>query len=154
MIRALAILFLVSLVGCQNTDDTDSGSNTLEPVTLEVFNSLRIPAHRVKITLETNGKMNIEVQDRNEEPRLSDRTIGSDDLAQVQSLLQRIKWRHVAGDDVIGLDGTSVRVHYRRVDYSVWTPSDDTRKRRLGEFLKLKEDLFRLAGLNKVGLQH
>ncbi len=152
MSRALIALFCFLVVACQAGKNVASTDGNPEPVTLEVFNSLRIPAHRVKIHLETDRRMSVEIQNRNEEAQISERTLEVGEMASVQALARRIDWKQVARDDVLGLDGTSVRIRYRGEDYSVWTPSDDTGKRRLSEFLKLKKELFRLGGLTEAGL--
>ena len=96
--------------------------------------------------------MTVEIQDRNEEARTFERTLEMSEMASVKAMATRIDWKQVARDDILGLDGTSVQIRYRGEDYPVWTPSDDTEKRQLKDFLNLKEKLFQLGGLTEAGL--
>jgi hypothetical protein len=152
MHRALTALLCFVVVSCYAGKNADLSDAELGPITLEVVNSLRIPAHRVKIHLEANRRMTVEIQNRNEDAKNSERILGVGEMTSLQALASRIDWKQVDRDDVLGLDGASVRVRYRGEDYSVWTPSDDSRKRRLGDFLDLKNEMFRLGGLTEEGL--
>ena len=159
LIFTLSLIFLLTIVGCQSSKLTESKSpsqlapvtispSSFDPVTIEIFNSIRITKHRIKITLETTGKMDWEIQDRGQKSRISTTTISSEEVTRIQSLLQRIDWEEVSEDDTIGLDGSSLLVTYRTNKYSLWTPSSDTAKRGLDDILLLKNELFRMAGLN------
>jgi len=152
-------LFLVVLLaGCRTTDLSDStdlshsSDYTPSPVAVEVFHSMRIPAHRVKLSLGIDRSLTIEIEDRGKEPRISVREIDSDGFARVQSLLQEIDWKQVASDAVMGADGTAVLVNHSGCEYSLWTPSYNTTKRRLGKLHELQLLLFRSAGLSDTGL--
>lgn len=157
MSRIAVVLLSITLAGCETTVN-QSGASTLAEgeegaiVSVEVINSLRIPARRVKVTLEVPGHINTEVQNRGEAAKSSRKYVERDEVARIQLLLRRIDWYHVSEDDVKGLDGTSVRMEYRGETFSVWTPSYKTAKRRLTKFVRLKNELFRLAGLRSSGL--
>lgn len=122
------------------------------PVTLEVYNSLRIPAHRVKISLQGNGSLNLEIQNMKSETRHSTHTVENKEIERIKENLNRINWKHVKKDNILGLDGTSVRVTYMGDMYTIWTPSYDTEERGLAEYLNLMNELYSLAGLTSSGL--
>lgn len=149
MSRIAAIFMLIALSCCSGSNKKREAGSDPEPVTLEVFNSLRIRAHRVKITMTASGLMSIEVQDKGGATAVSNRIIEQVELANIQQILRKIDWREVSDDEVFGLDGASVRVSYLGANYSVWTPAHDTEKRHLQNFLKLEQNLLRLAELNE-----
>ena len=156
MIRLTLISVLVGFAACQatrNIEIRESGAARIdEPVAVEVFHSLRIPAQRVKIALDAHRNMNIEIQDQNEETRHSRRAISEKEMSRVQSLVRRIDWIAVEQDDIHGLDGTVVRSTYRGVTYSVWTPTHNTFRRKLTSYVELKNVLFRLGGFDEHGM--
>ena len=151
--RILIFLFSFALFACRAGEEATAVGSKAETVTLEVINSLAIPAHRVKIHLDTNGKATIEIQNRNEDILTNEHILEEGEMNFLQELARGINWKHVAADDMLGLDGTSVRIRYRGQDYSIWTPSNDTQERRLEDFLKLKETLFYLCGLPSLDLR-
>jgi len=146
MIRLCALLLIMMLPGCKGVEPADFRDGDI--ISLEVLNSLSIPSHRVKVVLDADGNLERELEDRGEQPKTSKHRVGADDIKRVRDLIRSIDWHHVSKDVVIGLDGTSARVEYQGSKYSVWTPRHDTEKRGLTNFLRLENELFRLAGFN------
>ncbi len=149
MIRLCAVLLILMPSGCKRAERVDLANGEL--ISVEVTNSLRIPAHRVKVVLNSDGKLERELENQGEEPEISENRVGLEDIGRVRDLIRSMDWRRVSKDKVLGLDGTSVRVDYQGNTYSVWTPSHDMEKRGLAGLVRLKIEIFRLAGFEDFG---
>lgn len=147
IVRSLIAMSSLVLVGCQGGERVEISDD--DGISLKVVNSLAIPAHRVDIRLTMSGHLELEQANKAEAPQAVSLSVGADDVEKVRTLVRGIRWKRVARDEVIGLDGTQVSIGFNGRDYSVWTPSHDTRKRGLEDYLQLKAELFRLAGLNE-----
>ena len=147
MTRFLAALLVLASAACERAvrHDLEIG----ESISMEVINSLGGPTHRVKIVLDSSGKLTRELEGKGERKKESENQVGFDDVERVREIVRVVDWRSVSKDKVLGLDGTSVRVVCQGISYSIWTPGYDTERRKLTDFLRLETELLRLARIHE-----
>jgi hypothetical protein len=121
-----------------------------DSISMEIINSLGGPAHRVKIVLDSGGKLTRELQSEEGQTKMSETQVGFEDVERVRRIIRTVDWRHISEDKVLGLDGTSVQMICQGATYSIWTPSHDTDQRKLADFLRLETELLRLGRIHEA----
>ena len=144
----LAAFLILASTACERAvrHDLEVGDS----ISMEVINSLGGPAHRVKIVLDSGGKLMRELQSKEGQTKVSENQVGFADVERVRRIVRTVDWRNVAEDKVVGLDGTSVRMICQGATYSIWTPGHDTDQRKLADFLRLETELLRLARIHEA----
>lgn len=128
-------------------------ASAAEPlVSLGYSHGLRISNHRVRISIDRAGLLTVAATSKGKEVDTRKVELSADKLRELNRKLDRLNWRRIAADEVMGLDGSSVRIRFREHSVSLWSPDYRTKKRGLNGFRKVVEGNFALAGLDETGM--
>ncbi len=124
-----------------------------EPVvSLEYFNILRIPNHRVHVIVSSEGASTVITESKGKQPVTRTVQIPFDQVERLKRDLDRIDWKAISGDETKGADGTVARISYGHKSASLWSPDYKSRERGLSGIQNVTERVFHLSGLDKAGM--
>jgi hypothetical protein len=156
-INFLIPLLILCLLSCQKRDDH---TERIEDIEFSYISGLRIPYNTVTINITRNNKdsSNVFIQIR---PLFDTQKWGYskiDEIVKIDNLtFEKIKLLdHINMDKAhkIGNDGSTWKIEYgakgKNKRYKFWSPTFQTKKRGLDNFVQLSEQILDISKLKKI----
>jgi hypothetical protein len=156
------LLITIIILFLSNCKKPNQETEKIDNIEFSYHSGLRIPYNKVVINIERNNDeaiIYVESKPLNDDPKWKYSKIDTilftdvktlDKLAKSITVLDKID---INKAHTIGLDGYSCKIEYgakgKNKSYRFWSPTSNTEKRGLTEFVKLCEQIFEISGLKK-----
>lgn len=121
-------------------------------VTVRYEQGMRIPNHRVVVTVDTSQKLTLVTESKDGTKKETTLRLAPASFEELSKELKKMDWTKARRDKVRGLDGATVRILHQGKETSLWSPDYDTGKRGLETTQSLVRKVFGLAGLDSQAM--
>jgi len=155
-------LITIIILCLSNCKKPDPETEKIDDIEFSCYSGLRIPYNEVVINMERNSEeviVYVHSKPLNDDPKWKYSKIDTVLFKDVRTFNKLTK-SVISLDKIdidkahtIGLDGYTCKIEYgakgKNKSYRFWSPTSDTKKRGLTEFVNLCEQILEISGLKK-----